>query len=187
MRAQRVQPSCHVPHQRQGAHRDVVRLVLKTPGADHAHDRIERHRAPLEQPEPTLDLEHAAHRLLEPLRRDPARRHGRRHGGDRGIGIGRHQQQVGAREKRPHGGLSGAVFRHDGAHHQRIGHHEAREAQRVPQQAGQHRRREGARLIRAGEGGKRDVRAHHHIRPGGDARAERHELERVEPGVPRSD
>src|SRR2546422_9560957 len=106
----RSQPAAHVAHQREGPYRDVISRVLEPLTADYVRNGVERDGAALEQRKPTLDLEHAAHRLREPLRRDSSRRDRRGHREDRGVGIRRYQQQVRAREERPYRRFAGAIL-----------------------------------------------------------------------------
>ena len=136
-----------------------------------------------EQPQPLLDREHPPHRGVEARRRIAALLQRGGHGVQGGIWIGGHQQQIGARQECAHGGLAGAILGDDRAHRQRIGDHESVKVQRIAQHARQHRGRERRGVIRAGDGGEGDVRAHHHVRTGGDAGPERHQLQGIEAPV----
>src|SRR5438445_301051 len=187
LRTERVQRPADVPHQREGAHRQVVGRVLEALAPHDGHDRIERRQAPLEQAEPLLDLEQAAHRGVEPRRRDPTARDRGDEGADRRVGVRRDHEQIRPREEGTHGGFARAVLRDGGAHVERVGDDEALKPEGVAQQAGQDGRREGRRLLGAGEVGDDDVRAHHDVRPGGDPGPEGDEFERIQPSVARGD
>ena len=83
------------------------------------------------QSEAALDLEHAAHRGVETRRRDASGLQRSEHRDDGRIGVGGHQQEVRSRLERADRRIARAVFGDDAAHHQRIGHDESMEAQRI--------------------------------------------------------
>ena len=74
---------------------------------------------------------------------EPAAGHRFSDGGDGGIRIGGHQDQIGPGLQGQHGRLPGAVAPGDRVHHQGIGHDQSSEAQLLAQQPGKHRLGEG--------------------------------------------
>ena len=75
---------------------------------------------------------------MQPLDGDASLGDGLTDAGDGGIGIGGHQDQISAGLKGQHGSIRRAMAGCDGFHHQGVRHHQAVEAQRSPQQIGQH-------------------------------------------------
>ena len=165
----------------------VGRVRLELGVAHDGRNAVERHRAPGEESDAPLELEHAAHRRVEPLHRDLAAIDGAGHRVDRRARVGGLQQQVGAREEGPHARLRAVQVRHAG-HVERVGDDQPVEAERVAQDAGEDVGGDGARPELAEvDPGQRDVRRHHDVHARGDRRAERHQLDRVEPRPGRAD
>ena len=117
---------------------------------------------------------------FQPLARDRPGVDGGHEGVDGGVGIGGHQDQVGAGAEGEQGRFAGAVVGGDRLHHQGIGDDQPLEAQVPAQQAIEHGRRQGGGPC-AVEGFQQQVGRHHAGHPGGDRGAEGGQLHRLQP------
>ena len=120
-----------IADQRERALRDVVRGILETFGADDLGDRIERHLPLRKQSQAALDLQDSAHRGIEASHRDAPSLQCGEHREDGRVGIGGHEQEIRSRFERPDRRIARTILGDDAAHHQRIGHNQATEPQRI--------------------------------------------------------
>jgi hypothetical protein len=122
--------------------------------------------------------------LAECAPRQPSALHRGHHRADGDIGVGGHQQGVGSGFERAHRGVARAESVDDRAHSQRVGDHQALEAELIAQQAGENRGRKrrrqflGWRQRRHG-----DVSRHDGVHAGFDGGAERHQFQCVQAGA----